>query len=69
MEVYFYLNIPENQAVYHFMGEPQTRHLWMNNHQASYFSTLVQFIPAGTSNYTFIWEWRVKFRLWRYGCL
>ena len=35
MEVYFYLEIPENQAVCHFMGQPQeTRHIWMGNNQA-----------------------------------
>ena len=35
MEAYFYFELPEDQAVCHFMGEPQeTRHLWMQNEQA-----------------------------------
>lgn len=35
MEVYFYFEIPEDQAVCHFMGQPQEiRHIWMANNQA-----------------------------------
>lgn len=56
MEVYFYFEIPEDQGVCHFMGQPQeTRHIWMRNEQAVVSPEWSIHSACATRNYTFIW--------------
>lgn len=56
MEAYFYFELPEGEAVCHFMGEPtQTRHIWMAANQAVISPQWSIHSACATHNYTFIW--------------
>lgn len=56
MEAYFYFELPEDQAICHFMGEVnETRHIWMKGNQAVLSPEWSIHSAAATHNYTFIW--------------
>ena len=57
MEVYFYFDIAEDEAVLHFMGSPsETRHIAVHNDEAVINPSWSIHAGCGTKNYTFIWS-------------
>ncbi len=56
MEAYIYFDLPEDQAICHFMGQTdETRHIWMAAEQAVLSPEWSIHSAAATSAYTFIW--------------
>jgi len=56
MEVYAYFDIPENDIVFHFIGEPdETRHIIVKSDQAVITPSWSIHSGCGTRAYSFIW--------------
>jgi 4-deoxy-L-threo-5-hexosulose-uronate ketol-isomerase len=56
MEVYLYFDVPEDNLVFHYMGQPQElRSIAMQNEQAVISPSWSVHFGCGTSNYSFIW--------------
>jgi len=55
-EAYLYFDVPKDQGIMHFMGQPtETRHLWMRDREAVLSPPWSIHAGAGTAPYSFIW--------------
>lgn len=55
-EIYFYFDLPEDQRLFHYMGQPDdTRHLVMANEQGVISPSWSIHAGAGTLPYCFVW--------------
>jgi 4-deoxy-L-threo-5-hexosulose-uronate ketol-isomerase len=56
METYLYFDIPEDNVVFHLLGEPnETRHMVMRDREAVISPSWSIHSGMGTGSYTFIW--------------
>lgn len=56
MEVYMYMDMPDDAFVAHMMGEPaETRHIIVRNEQAVISPSWSIHSGVGTASYTFVW--------------